>query len=575
MSMVLVVEDNVDLANVIRSFLEFENHSVDVFHTGNEGLGRILTQPYDLVILDWDLPGVDGLEILRQFRNSGSETPVIMLTGKNTIDDMETGLDRGADDYLTKPFNMKELGARVKVQLRRSSGTTDSINLGDIFIDLVNSRVSRADHTYSLPAPEFRLLEIAAKYPHISATAAYLLQAAWSQGEVASSDEGDQKLRMALRRLRKKFDPQGKIIFPHLYPEVKSQSEFKSDSEFPVVLDLLDNLSEGDHLMGTIFNGKYELLEIIGGGGSGLVFRAKHLHLDTEVALKLVHAKTLSSAEVLARFQREARITGNLAHQNIVAVRDYGISEQKQPYLVMELVNGASLAEYLRQYGRPPVREVVDIFIQACAGLHHAHQKNIVHRDLKPSNLMLIHEIGGDTETDTNGGVAVKLVDFGLARPLTVSPSEQITQVGEVLGSPAYMSPEQCRGEVVDFGTDIYGLGCTLFEALSGAPPFVGKDTVDVLVKHITVPAPEMVLGYIDLGLQSRLNHIVARCLAKDKSKRYQSAFQLRDELLQVMNDKLPENKSAQQSDLAGPPAAQWRGRRQDLLSWFNKRFTQ
>jgi DNA-binding response OmpR family regulator len=110
MSRVLVVEDNLDLTNLVRSLLEFENHSVDIFHTGTEGLANILANPYDLVILDWDLSGVSGLEILRQFRQTGAKTPVIMLTGRSTVEDMEAGLDEGADDCLAKPFSMKELG---------------------------------------------------------------------------------------------------------------------------------------------------------------------------------------------------------------------------------------------------------------------------------------------------------------------------------------------------------------------------------------------------------------------------------------------------------------------------------
>lgn len=556
MPRVLVVEDNIDLTNVVRSLLEFENHTVDIFHTGTEGLVNILANPYDLVILDWDLPGISGLEILKQFRQRGARTPVIMLTGRSTVEDMEAGLDEGADDYLAKPFNMKELGARVRAHIRRSgNGTNDSINLGDIEIDLLNKRVSKGGRTHSLPEPEFQLLELAAKYPHIRPTSEELLASIWS----ADADKSEPKLRMAIRKLRKKFDPKGSLIFSHLYPEVRAEGSAV------FLRDLVEADLDVDPYLGTIFNGKYELVELIGGGGSGLVYRAKQLNLGSSVALKVLHLKALTQADTLPRFQREARVTALLSHPNIVAVRDFGVAEQGQPYLVMEFVDGASLAEYLKQYGRPPLREVIDIFSQACSGLEHAHQKDIVHRDIKPSNLMLIHN--GDA------GVIVKLVDFGLARSVNVSQVDQITQIGDVLGSPAYMSPEQARGEMLDRRTDIYSLGCALFETLQGNPPFNGKDSVDILVKQITTDAPEMSLDGLAPVLQVKLNKIVAKCLAKDKEHRYQSALELKEALGQVMTGKIVTESLSADLHSEPPKLDSWSGRREELLSWFNHRF--
>jgi serine/threonine protein kinase/DNA-binding response OmpR family regulator len=556
MPRVLVVEDNVDLTNVVRSLLEFENHSVDIFHTGTEGLVSILANPYDLVILDWDLPGVSGLEILKQFRQRGARTPVIMLTGRSTVEDMEAGLDEGADDYLAKPFNMKELGARVRAHIRRAgSATNDSISLGDIEIDLINKRVTKGGRTHSLPEPEFQLLELAAKYPHIQPTSDDLLSSIWS----GDAEKSEPKLKMAIRKLRKKFDAKGSLIFSHLYPEVRAEGAT------PFSKELLEADLDIDPYLGTIFNGKYELVELIGGGGSGLVYRAKQLNIGSSVALKVLHLKAMAQADTLPRFQREARVTALLSHPNIVAVRDFGVAEQGQPYLVMEFVDGASLAEYLKQYGRPPLREVIDIFSQACSGLEHAHQKEIVHRDIKPSNLMLIHN--GDD------GVIVKLVDFGLARSVNVNQVDQITQIGDVLGSPAYMSPEQARGELLDRRTDIYSLGCALFETLQGNPPFNGKDSVDILVKQITTDAPEMTLYGLAPVLQVKLNKIVAKCLAKDKENRYQSAAELKEALGQVMaGNSITESLKA---DVPNEPvkADVWSGRREELLSWFNQRF--
>ena len=510
MTTVLIVEDNKDLANVIRSLLEFENHAVDVFHTGDEGLENILVKPYDLAILDWDLPGVSGLQILRQFRDLGASTPVIMLTGKDGIEYKEAGLDGGADDYITKPFNLKELGARVRAHLRRSTADSkQSVNLADISLDCANQRVTKGARTFVLTPVEFQLLEIAAKYPHLKPSLGDLAKTIWP----VESERDEDKLRTALRRLRKKLDPDGSLIFTHLPNEatVAAQPEagIKTESD-----------SESDPFVSTIFNGKYQILELLGGGGSGLVYKAKHLMLDTTVALKVLHLNISSNSDTARRFQREARLAGLLSHPNIVSVRDFGFSEQGPPYIVMDLIDGTSLAEVLELKGRLPISDVIKIFQQACAGLEHAHSKGMVHRDIKPSNLMIVS--GGSTNS------IVQIVDFGLARTIEVEKGlPNITQTGDVIGSPPYMSPEQCRGETVDHRSDIYSIGCALFETLQGIPPFVGADPIAILIKHVMEQAPSVIVENVPTQLSNEIKAIVAKCLEKDKQDRYQSASEL------------------------------------------------
>ena len=556
MTSVLIVEDNVELANVIRSLLEFENHTVDVFHTGTQALESILVNPYDLIILDWDLPGVSGLQILTQFRERGARTPVIMITGKVTVEEKEAGLDGGADDYLTKPFDMKELGARVRAHLRRSTaGTTDSVNLADISLDCANQRAAKGGRTHVLTAQEFQLLEFAAKYPHIQPSCADLLAAVWP----GDTEKSEQKLRMAIRRLRKKFDPAGAIIFTHLFNEASAMS-----ANQPVGSGLSPLELDAHCLVGTIFNGKYEIVELIGGGGSGLVYSGKHLVLDKSVAIKVLHLNILSQSDTARRFQREAKVTALLSHPNIVVVSDFGFAEQGQPYLVMELVEGASLAEVLEQYGRPPVAAVIDIFYQACAGLDHAHKKGVVHRDIKPSNFMLVKTGAND--------VMVKLVDFGLARTTEVEQGiAKITQTGHVLGSPPYMSPEQCRGEPVDARSDIYSIGCALFETLQGRAPFGGSDPIAILVKHVTDQPPEISLPEVPPVVQTGLSKIVDKCLAKAREGRYQSAAELMDALAEFLSEK----RETDGTDITDPDLAQqsWAARKKDVLSWLNRRF--
>lgn len=567
MANILVVEDNVDMANVVRSLLEFENHAVDLAFDGNVGRQNILANPYDLVVLDWELPGLSGLEILTEFRRSGAKTPVIILTGKDSFEDKETGLDSGADDYLTKPFNMKELAARVRALLRRTNVVTlENISLTDIDLDLINQRASRNGRTHALPAHEFKLLELAARYPHIRPDAAHLLKVVWPDSNSSSgdsvNDSDSEKLRTALRRLRKKFDPAGKVIFPHLFQAGEVQDREVQDREDP--------------LLGTIFNDKYELVELIGGGGSGLVYRARHLALGNTVALKLLHLSAVPQFETIRRFQREAKLTAQLAHPNIVTVRDFGLSEQGAPYLVMELLDGVSLSELLAKHGPPPLSEIIDFFAQACDGLFYANQKGLVHRDLKPSNFMLVRGAKDDIE--------VKIVDFGLARATAVDGAAKITATGHVLGSPPYMSPEQCRGEAVDHRSDIYSLGCALFEALEGKPPFAGRDPIEVLVKHVTIPAPEAILPGVAPIVQVRINKVITRCLQKDKALRFASALELK-EALQSLNlegdagANIRENEFINSAEPDPESDAEnadkglgWPDRRARILRWIERR---
>ncbi|MBS1956907.1 MAG: protein kinase [Cyanobacteria bacterium SZAS-4] len=517
MTNVLIVEDNVDLANVIRSLLEFENHTVDVFHSGDDGLANILVKPYDLAILDWDLPGVSGLQILSQFRQTGARTPVIMLTGKDGIDDKEAGLDGGADDYITKPFNLKELGARVRAHLRRATASRNkSVNLADISLDCSNHQVTKGARTFALTPLEFQLLEIAAKYPHLQPSFEDLAKTIWPGGR----EKDDSKLRLALRRLRKKLDPTGKILFAHLKSDANAASQPKPGTE-------PEREPDSDPFLGTIFNGKYEILQLIGGGGCGLVYTAKHLMLETTVAVKVLHLNISSNSDTARRFHREAKLAGQLSHPNIVSVKDFGISEQGPPYIVMDLIEGTSLAETLVLHGRLPALHVINIFYQACAALEHAHSEGLVHRDIKPSNLMLMNDGAVDP--------TVKIVDFGLARTIEVEQGlANITQTGDVIGSPPYMSPEQCRGEVVDKRSDIYSVGCAMFEALHGKPPFMGADPVAILIKHVMEQPPAIIIENVPPPLDTAISKVVAKCLEKNRNDRYQSAAELMEALAQI-----------------------------------------
>lgn len=282
----------------------------------------------------------------------------------------------------------------------------------------------------------------------------------------------------------------------------------------------------GQNLIGTTFADRYEILSILGEGGMSIVYKARHLYMERTVAVKLLHEHIVSDDTARLRFQREAQAVGGLSHHNIIAVYDFGLTKDDQAFIVMDCLEGLSLADILEKERRLGVERAVDVFKQTCDGLEHAHKKGIIHRDLKPSNLVLVEQEDGSDQ--------VKIVDFGIAKvtPQAGKQKQQLTQTGEVFGSPLYMSPEQCNGRELDARSDIYSFGCLMYEALTGEPPFVGENFVTTVVKHINEPTPPMNSIDSNLRIPEPLEYVVRKCLEKIPENRYQSAAELRQSLM-------------------------------------------
>jgi DNA-binding response OmpR family regulator len=210
MAKILLVEDDNDLANTVRTFLIFQRHAVERIGDGQDALDHLLIFDYELVILDWELPRVSGIEILREFRNRGSNTPILMLTGKDAIDEKLTGLDSGADDYLTKPFDLRELGARVNSLLRRPADIVDgnTFKAGKLALDPGKHSVFRDGELIQLVPREFQLLEFFMRHRNQLFTTEALLNRVWP----SDSEATEEAVRTALKRLRKKIDPDGQVL---------------------------------------------------------------------------------------------------------------------------------------------------------------------------------------------------------------------------------------------------------------------------------------------------------------------------------------------------------------------------
>ncbi len=254
----------------------------------------------------------------------------------------------------------------------------------------------------------------------------------------------------------------------------------------------------------------------------GAVYRAKDEVLDRIVALKVLLPNL--QAEAMIRFHQEAKTTAKLNHKNILNVLDFGLSESGEPFLVMDYIDGQSLADFLKSHGpvAPPL--AVPIFCQICSGLAYAHSQGILHRDIKPSNVMLID--------DGRGFMQVKIVDFGLAK--MGSEEQSLTTTGARVGSPLYMSPEQCNGLKVDHRSDIYSMGVLMYRTLTGVVPFQGDSFLDTLSKHVHEEPKDINENDRNLAFSPELSRIVKKALEKDPNQRFQTCDELRQELMSL-----------------------------------------
>lgn len=273
---------------------------------------------------------------------------------------------------------------------------------------------------------------------------------------------------------------------------------------------------------------RYELGEILGFGGMSEVHLARDNRLDRDVAIKVLRADLARDPTFYLRFRREAQNAAALNHPAIVAVYDTGEAETEAgplPFIVMEYVDGSTLRDIVRAEGPMPARRAMEVIADVCAALDFSHRNGIVHRDVKPANVMI------------NNAGAVKVMDFGIARAIADS-SSPMTQTAAVIGTAQYLSPEQARGEQVDARSDVYSLGCVLFEILTGEPPFKGDSPVAVAYQHVRED-PELP-SRVNADVPRELDSIILKAMAKNPANRYQSAAEMRTDLVRVLGGQRP-----------------------------------
>ena len=292
--------------------------------------------------------------------------------------------------------------------------------------------------------------------------------------------------------------------------------------------------SDGDPFLGACIAGRFAVLELLGAGSMGTVYRARQEAMGRDVALKIVRSDRLSDSQAKIRFQREAHAMSLLESPYTVTVFDFGelAAVVGDPpalagslYLAMELLEGESIGERISRLGRLEPGDALTVLKHALASLTEAHEKGIIHRDLKPDNLLI-------TRTGS-GQLRSKVLDFGIAKMLTSDGRVDVleTQAGTVFGTPRYMSPEQAQGKTLDARSDLYALGVILFHMLVGRPPFADDDAVVVMAHHIKTMPPRPTEVAPELRLPIGLEDLLMRVLEKDPARRPQSAFAFADEL--------------------------------------------
>jgi serine/threonine protein kinase len=314
-------------------------------------------------------------------------------------------------------------------------------------------------------------------------------------------------------------------LHPDMWDEAIKQQKGLTSFNPDMIPDSEPLDSSNDSFIGTIFVNKYQVTELLGRGGMGAVYKAVHTVTGKAVAIKMMHAHLVTDFHIFRRFQQEATAASRLNHPNAINIHDLGMSEDGRPYLIMDYLEGKALSALIKRDGGFPVDVCLHIFSQACAALAEAHNHGVVHRDVKPSNIMILR-----TNHDEH---FVKVVDFGIAKvfPQEGDPTVKDTTTGELFGSPPYMSPEQCLGKKLDARSDIYSMGCLMYEALTGEPPLVGSNALGTMYRQINeMPKP---LSDIDgdVRLTQRLDEIILKSMQKNPDQRYQLISELKKDI--------------------------------------------
>ncbi len=475
---ILVVDDLDDNRAVLERRLKRQGHSVELAGGGHAALDRLGRERFDLVLLDVMMPDLDGLAVLERMKADPAlrEIPVIMISALDDVASVVACIQRGAEDHLTKPFDPVLLRARISACLEKK-------RLRDVELEYLAAMGRVIQAATAVEAGKYEIGGL---------------------GEVAGrSDE--------IGRLARVFDAmanQVKARETRLQDQVEAlrqEIEAAKHSTRAATPREMPNLPTGQ-----VFAGRFEVLEEIGSGGMGMVYRALDRELGEQVALKTLRPELLQDASLVERFKSEIRLARHISDKHVVRTHDLGEKDGVY-FLTMEYVEGITVRELLDTRGKLGVSSALAIASQLAQSLVAAHEQGVIHRDIKPQNLLL----------DATG--TLKVMDFGVAR--LAGGGSGLTEVGMLIGTPSYMAPEQLLGDSFDHRIDLYALGVVLFECLTGRLPFEAPSTVALIARLIKDKAPQA--SSLNPEIPPPLDALLERLLVKDPEQRPATARDL------------------------------------------------
>ena len=475
---ILVVDDLEDNRSVLERRLRRQGHQVDSASGGRAALDRLARERFDLVLLDVMMPDLDGLAVLERMKADPAlrDIPVIMISALDDVASVVACIQRGAEDHLPKPFDPVLLRARISACLEKK-------RLRDVELEYLSAMARVIQAATAVEAGRYEAGSLAA----VAGRADEIGRLARVFDAMANQVKAREK------RLSEQVDALRREI-----EQAKHTTRQATPREAP-------NLPTGQ-----VFAGRFEILEEVGSGGMGMVYRALDRELGEQVALKTLRPELLLDPALVERFKSEIRLARHISDKHVVRTHDMGERDGVY-FLTMEYVEGITVRELLDTRGRLGVSSALAIAAQLAESLVAAHDQGVIHRDIKPQNLLL----------DATG--MLKVMDFGVSR--LADGSGGLTEVGMLVGTPAYMAPEQLLAESFDERIDLYAAGVVLFECLTGRLPFEGNSAVAVIARVIRETAPRP--SSLNPEIPAVLDALVSRLLSKEPEQRPASAKEL------------------------------------------------
>ena len=481
---VLVVDDVADNRELLKRRLERHGIEVRTAEHGKQALEMVEAEPPELILLDIMMPEMDGFQVLERLKGDKRtrDIPVIVISALDDTASAVRCIENGAEDFLSKPFDPVLLKARVGTSIAKKRAR-----------DRERAFVEAAEA--------------------VAAAAASVEAGTYRAGSLAPvARRGD-----AVGRLARVFDAMATSVRSReqqLHERVRSlQGEIARARETQGSAPRTDAMLQTGERIG----GRYEIIATLGRGGMGAVFRVRDAELGEEVALKTLKRDTLNDPAVLERFKSEIRLARRITHPNVVRTHDLGEYEGGY-FLTMDLVEGITLRELIDTRGKLGTESVLAIGSQLADALIAAHKEGVIHRDVKPHNMLL----------DAQG--VLKVMDFGVAR--LSERSAGLTEVGLVVGTPAYMPPEQLLGEEVDVRADLYSAGVVMFEAATGKLPFEASTPMLLIARLLQEEAPRA--RSVEPSVPEELDALIAHLLVKRPESRVATAAELKERLAAI-----------------------------------------